>query len=220
MTPTPSIPDVLMTFDRFWMDFGDLSYENDDILRGFWEVLARTIQKAPEGLQTRGVIPGKDTSHPARGGPDCSELFRTSQKPLQKVDILMIRSWISGSGSSDLDLRAQKEDLGDILDIPWNRLWRNPEIWTPDKGAIDLEELRTSQKWWKWWYFDDIWKVFERFWPGILRRPPERKLIPWTWGTYPGHRLRTLQKGYPGASKNLSNIMKIIKISRNIIKFY
>ena len=35
MTPTPSIPDVLMTFDRFWMDFDDLSYENDDILRGF-----------------------------------------------------------------------------------------------------------------------------------------------------------------------------------------
>ena len=61
----------------------------------------RSSQKAPEGPQP-GRDPGDRGVQVSQGGPDCSELLKTSQKALQKRGILM-KSKDPGSGSQDLD---------------------------------------------------------------------------------------------------------------------
>ena len=85
--------------------------------------------------------------------------------------------------------------------IPWNQLWRNPEIRTPKSRGLASERLRTSQNLSKSKKKEVFWWYFGRFLTRISRWPPERKLISKKEDPALGHRLRTHQKGCPGASK-------------------
>ena len=127
-------PDETLTFDRFWMDFDDLSYENDGILEGFWEVQAKRLQKGSEGLQIRQRSPGLEAPTQPKGPGllrTSQNLSKSSPKTRYFDEIQGSGIWISGSGPSDLDLRAQKEVSWTPLEIGSGGTLR---IWTPCLG--------------------------------------------------------------------------------------